>query len=100
MNSGLKESPFSFRRGWTYTDQILTLKDVIKQQCEHGRLLNVLSGPLENTTPIMGILVTQRYWEDYRERLLVMTDGEVTEPTHLRDANHSLSAFVIRLSIL
>jgi len=61
LNSRLKESQFSFRRGCTYTDQILTLKDIIKQLCEHGRLLNVLSGPLENTTPIVGILVTPRY---------------------------------------
>lgn len=44
-----------------YTDQILTLKDITKQLCEHGRLLNVLSGPSENITPVAGILVTQRY---------------------------------------
>lgn len=59
LNSRLKKSQFSFRRGCTYTDQILTLKDIIKQWWEHGRCLNVLSGPSENITPIAGILVTQ-----------------------------------------
>lgn len=58
----------------------------------------MLSGPLENTTPIVGILVTQRCWVDDKERLLVMTDGEVTEPTQWRDANRNRSAFMIRIS--
>lgn len=80
-----------------YTDQILTLKDITKQLCEHGRLLNVLSGPSENITPVAGILVTQRYWKDFRERLLITSDGKVPKPTQ-RDANHNHSAFVIKIS--
>ena len=81
-----------------YTDQILTLKDITKQLCEHGRLLNVLSGPSENITPVAGIQVTQRYQKDFRGRLLIMADGKVPKPTRRRDANHNHSAFVIRIS--
>lgn len=96
--AGAAEWQLSFRRGCTNTDQILALKDTIEQCWEQGRALNVLSGPSENTTPIVGMLVAQRYQEDYTERLPVTTDGEVTGPTLGEMQITTPGAFVIRIS--
>lgn len=50
LNDRLKKSQYIFRRGFGSTDHILTLKDIIKQYCEHNRAVNMLSGLLANAT--------------------------------------------------